>query len=411
MPSGNTSYNTDRIADFTDAANLATTGFDTLIADNTTSLLDLPSSYPFNGERYALIQNGTVDEADFTDAPGEFELSVNGTEGDVHELKARQRVTYLPNYELLIGQAFYMEEELEPGQLLTLEFADPEGENGYFTEISANTRRSYIKNGGIIIGANEWGHDDTTDPYEDGLLETQPQVLRSYLNWYGDGRIKNTLTFAGEAAKMENTTVSRNANKGEVATEEINLNISVRLECTEPTSANTVNVLSLGATNRGDGSATNRTKAAHDWDLGGDIGSTEFTIVLASRRIPEKEQIPTQLDNFEIIPSDTMEVAAIAFDAAETDATDWNIPPQQNRENTAVESTTNVSTFPTDADGNPQGRVLDLVVADAQGNRSQASRADVQAEFYEDEILGFLARTKSASNASVDITRRMREEW
>ena len=106
-----------------------------------------------------------------------------------------------------------------------------------------------------------------------------------------------------------------------------------------------------------------------------------------------------------------MEVAAIAFDAEETDASGWDVPPQMNPENTAVEQTTNISTFPTDENDEPLGRILDLVVATAQGNRSDPSETDVQAEFYEDEVLVFLARTKSASNSSVDLTWRSRQEW
>ena len=388
------------------------TAFDTSIADSTSSLLDLPSSYPFNSERYALIQEGTVDDTNFEDTTGEFALSINGNEGDVIELKARQRVTYLPNYELLVGAACYMENELEPGQKLTIEYADPEGENGYFTELTSDTRRSYIKNGGVEIDSTEWGKNRTVDPYSrDDLDETVPQVFRGFINWYGDGRYKSTLSFADEDAVMQNPTVALCANRGEVATEEINLNISVRLECTEATTANTVNVLSFGAANRGDSSTTNRTKAAHNWDLGGDIGAEDFTAILALRRIPDKEQVITQIDNFEIIPEDTMEVAAIAFDESETDASGWDVPPQLDPENTAVEQTTSISTFPTDANDNPDGRLLDLVISSSQGNRSDSSAVDVQSEFYEDEILAFLARTKSASNSSVDLTWRSRQEW
>lgn len=45
----------------------ASTQFDTAVADSTTSLLDLPSTYPFNSERYTRIEEGTVDETDFED--------------------------------------------------------------------------------------------------------------------------------------------------------------------------------------------------------------------------------------------------------------------------------------------------------------------------------------------------------
>ena len=390
----------------------STTGFDTSIADSTTSLLDLPSSYPVNSERYKVVQEGTVGDTEFSDTPGEYKLSVNGTEGDVHELMARQRLAYVPNYELLWGAACYLENELVSGQRLEVALSDPERENGYFIRIEDESKTCFIRNGNADIDVIEWGQrEDTSDPYNDEFDETQPQVFRQFVSWYGDGAAKTTLTHADKNSKPQNPTIATVANRGEVATEEINLNISIRLECTDATTANTVNVLSYGAANRGAGSATNRTKAAHNWDLGGDIESTDFTAVLALRRIPGKEQIPTQIDNFEIIPSDTMEVAAIAFAEGETDASEWNVPPQLDPENTAVEQTTNVSTYPTDANDNPDGRLLDLVISDAQGNRSESSAVDVQSEFYEDEVLLFLARTKAASNSSVDLTWRTRQEW
>lgn len=394
------------------AGRQSSTQFATQIADSTTSLLDLPSTYPFNSERYSLTQEGTVDGDDFEDAPGEFRLSVNGTEGDVHELKARQRLTYVPNYELLWGAAAYLADELAAGQRLELALADPERENGYFIRIENDTRETFIKNGETIIDRKAWGDGEgAEDPYNADVDETQPQVFRQFVSWYGDGAARTTLTYADENSIPQNPLLNTVANRGEVATEEINLNISVRLECTAATTPNTVNVLSYGALNRGAGSSTNRTKAAHTWGLGGDIGPEGFTPVLAIRRIPGKGQIPTQLDNFEILPGDTMEVAAIAFDESETDATEWDVPPQKDPENTAVEQTTNISEFPTDENGEPVGRLLDLVVADAQGNRSDPSAADVQAEFYEDEILAFLARTKDANNSSVDLTWRTRQEW
>lgn len=393
-------------------ANKATTQFGTLIADGTTSLLDLPSSYPFNSERYELVQEGTVGDTEFSDTPGEFLLSVNGTEGDKHRLKARQRLTYLPNYELLWGAAYYMDEQLEPGQRLTIALSDPADENGYYVEIESDAKRCFIRNGGTDIDVRTWGaQPQHTDPYNDAVDETQPQVLRQFVSWYGDGAAKTTLTHAGADSIPQNTPLATVANRGEVATEEINLNISVTLECTGSTTANTVHVLSYGALNRGAGSTSNRVKSAHNWSLGGDINSTSFTPVLAIRRIPDKAQIPTQLSNFEIIPEDTMEVVAIAFAEGSTDASDWDVPPQKDPENTAVEQTTSISTIPTDANDEPDGRLIDLVIADAQGNRSEAAEADVQAEFYEDEVVVFVARTKTASNSSVDLTYRTRQEW
>lgn len=394
----------------------ATTQFNTQVADSTTTVLDLPSTYPFNTERYARITEGAVGDTEFEDAPAEFRLSVTGAEGDAHELRTRQRATYIPNYELLWGAAYYMQDQLVEGQRLVVAFTDPERENGYFSEIDADGQRAYIKSGGVRVGETEWGAGDNKSPYRSGVDETRPQVQRMFLSWYGAGAAKTTLTYTttdSENTGVRNATVARVANADSVATEEVNLNISVRLECTAPTDPATVNVLSVGALIRGSGSVTNRVKAAHNWDLGGDIGNVEFTPVLAVRRRQGFEQVPTELSQIEIIPSDTMEVAAVAFDDDEDalDTSDWNVSAQMDPENTATEQTTNVTDYPTDANGNPSGRLLGLVIADAQRNRSERAEVDINREFYEDEELLFLARTKSASDASVDLMWRARQEW
>lgn len=399
-------------ANFAEQIARASTQFDTLIGDSTTSLLDVPSTYPFNSERHALVQEGSVTDSEFVDNPGEFQLSVNGNSGDAHELKARQRLTYQPNYELLWGAGYYMQNELEPGQRLTVALTNPARDNGYFTEITAGGQRTYILNSGMEIDSREWGsQDERSNPYTNGLDETQPQVHRQYLTWYGDGSATSTLHYAGADSVPQNPRVATVANRGDVATGEINLQISIRLECTEATAANTVNVLSYGALNRGGGSFTNRTKPANNFGLGGAIGSTDFTPICAVRRRSGFEEIPTQLDNYEIVPTDAMEVAAVAFPEGTTDATDWNVPPQQDPENTATEQTTNISTFPTDANGEPDGRLIDIVIATASGNKGDRAEADVQDEFYEDEELVFLARTKAASNSSVDLLYDTRQEW
>ena len=402
---------------FVDDRKNSSTQFDTVVSDGTSSLLDLPSTYPFNSERYERLTEGTVDDTDFEDADGEFSLSVNGTEGDAHELRARQRLTYLPNYELLWGAAFYMQDVLEPGQRLTVSLTSPDRTNAYAVELEHDSRRSYISSGGVEVDSADWGErENTTDPYSGSFDETQPQVVREFLSWYGDGAARTTLTHADAEARVQNPEIARVANRESVATEEINLQISVRLECTAATDAATVNVLSFGALIRGDSSQTNRTKPALKWDLGGDINATEFTPILALRRIPGKEQIPTELDRFEIVPTDTMEVTANAYPADDVtiDETMWDVPAQQDPENTAIEQNDGGDdpfTVPTDAEGNPTARLLDLVFADAQGSRTERAAADESAEFFEDEIVVFMARTKSASNASVDLAWWGAEGW
>lgn len=403
----------------------ARSAFGTHIISATSSVLDIPSAYPFSSERLAKITEGTVDpDADFVDAPGRWELSVNGNAGDAFELRSRQRVPYVPNNPLLWGVCYQMQDGLEAGHKLTIAFTDPDRDEGYFLEVTNDSRRAFIKRNGVEIDPREWGHetddeanDPTTDAYERADLdETTPQVARTFLSWYGAGPARFTVNSTLPGGSAENPTVAKCANREDVATGEINLKLSARLACTADTTAATLNVMSMGALIRGDDSVTNRVKdSPPNFDLGGDIGG-ELTPILAIRRRPELANVPTQLTGFQMFPSDRMSVTAIAFDEDDPDldiaGADWNVPPQQDEDNTAVEQTTAVTTFPTDGDGNPDGRsVASLNGVDGQGNSRQPTAADVVEPFYEDEVVVFLAQSPDAASATVDLPYRTRQEW
>lgn len=399
----------------------AISDFGTLIASQTSSVLDIPSTYDFSTERLEKVTEGTVDaDTNFVDGDGKWSLSVNGTEGDAFELRSRQRVTYVPNNPLLWGIAFRMQDELAAGQKLTIGFTDPDRQDGYFLEVTHDTRRAYMLNGGVEVDSREWGHptdketDPTTDAYDetDDFDETVPQVARTFLTWYGAGPARFTINSTGPGGSSRNPTVAKVANRDDVATREINLKLSARLECTAETTAATLDLMSMGALVRGDDSVTNRAKdSPPNFDLGGDIGN-ELTPVLAIQRRPEKSNVVTQLTNVDILPSDRMAVTAVAFPEGSTDATDWNVPAQQDPDNTAVEQTTTVSSFPTDTDGNPDGRsVLSVSGTAGQGSSRQRTSEDVFEPFYEDEVVVFLAESPDASNAMVDLAYRTRQEW
>lgn len=397
-----------------DSKKFSSTAFDTQVVSTSETIFDLPSSVPFNTERYELVQEGTVDDTNFTNGDGRYKLAVNGDSGDAHELKARQLVTYVPNFEFLWGVAYYMENQIEAGQKLTVKLADDTDDNGYFLEITNDQRRVYIKKSGSEVDSKEWGVDNGVDPYEGKsyLDETRPQVARTYLNWYGVGPGKFTLSYTNSNSEMNNEVLASCANGDTVATEEINLQLSVRLECTESTSANTVNVMSLGALVRGSSSATNRLKSSNTWDAGGSIDSTTYSPILAVRRRSGYDNIPTQLDSYSITPSDTMEVVAVAYDEDNLTASNWDVPPQMDADNTAIEQTESISSAPLDGDGNPDARHLDLVAAPgAQGNETRTAKLDTRNNFYKDEVVVFMARTKSASGASTDLLVRTRQEW
>lgn len=392
--------------------NSAKDNFDQIIADNTTTLIDLPSSNNYNSERFEIETAGTVDSAtEFTDAEAEFQLSVNGNSGDRFTIRSRETTSYVPNYEMLWGSAFYMQNQLEQGQVLKLEFLDTNRENGYVMEITNNTRRAYLLKNGVEKGVREFGHDDNYDPYNNGLDETTPQTMRTFISWYGAGPAKYTLHSVQDDGTSDNDTVAQVANRDSVATNEINLRMGVTLECTEDTTANTVNVLSMGAVIRGDGSQTNRVKDAELFDAGGDI-DTSPTPIIAIRRRADYESVPTALTSLAGAPTDDMKLFASAIPEENVTASEWDIPAQQDPENTAVEQTSTISSVPIDADGNVEGRQLSgLFAYPGGGNRRSRTKSEVLDRFYEGEIVVIFGQTRSATGASIDLEYSVREDW
>jgi len=391
------------------------TSFNTHVADSTTSVVSLPSTFNFNSERFELVQEGTVDDTDFTDNEGEYSISVNGNSGDAHEFRAKQRVEYTPNYELLVGLAYYMENQLSDGQRLIIKFADKSSDNGYFAVIENDRRYSYIKSNGSKIDETDWGQRQRTQdvyPKYDNLDETQPQILRKYLSWYGDGAKRDTLSFANQKAQMQNKEVSRCANTSSVSTNEINLFMSIRLECTSSTTSNTLNVLSMGAVNRGSESDTNRQKPSINFNLGGNIG-TSYTPVLALRKRSSKKNVPTELEKMTVLPTTKMAIIAVAFPSGSTDASSWDIPPEQDGDNTSTEETDSITSFPTDGDGNPDGRLLDGMIAlsGGKGNSTEENATDIVDPIYDDDEIVFLAKAESGSGESLDLTYRTQQRW
>lgn len=62
----------------TDSIEANDTQFGTRIADSTTSLSDLPSTYPVNSERYELVTEGSVDDTGTVADTDETNQMVNG---------------------------------------------------------------------------------------------------------------------------------------------------------------------------------------------------------------------------------------------------------------------------------------------------------------------------------------------
>ena len=419
------------------------TSFGTRIADRTVNRLDIPSTYTANTERHKLIVNGTevrdfVDPA-FTDQPGKYQLTA--ADGDTIAWASRERLRYVPNYEALWGIAAWYEtaaDQLSGDQRLFVELSDDARDNVYGYEFTPGNTRIRMLSGGTLVDErteSEWGDfpdDRPTDrnPFDFDAARDEPLNPRAFVTWYGVGPARTTLAHSGDEGNPRNPTLGYLANNDDVATEEINLRLRVVADADAGAAEFTVNVASMGALVRGGAIKIDRPKSGILYDLGGSIGDTwaDNDPLLAVRHDSKKRNVTLGKDVPAFSPAgdSTIELLVGAVAESETDASEFAPYQQTQGQNSALEATTNVSTFPTATRNVPKGsaqvevpavRQLALSVAEsARVDPTQAEAGpgeDNKRVLGPDEVALYIPRTAPGqTGASIDWLRPVsKQDW
>lgn len=409
------------------------TVFGTRIADRTVNRLDLPSTYTPNTERHVLMVNGTEDRefssAVFTNQPGKYQLTAS--DGDTVSFASRERLRYVPNYEALWGIAAWYEtaaDQLSAGQRLFVELSDDTRDNVYGYEFTPGNTRLFLKSGGTLVDEHAQA-DWADDPFE-VVERDQPVNPRTRVGWYGAAPAGGTITHTSPSdSGPRNPEVGFVHNPDDIATEEINLRLRVVASADAGAPSFTVNVGSMGALVRGGATEFDRPKAGAIYGLGGSIGDTWAgnDPVLAVRHAPDKRNVTTGIEVPEFSPSGdvTMEILVGAVEASATDATGFAPFQQGQGQNTALEATTNVSTFPTVTrdvpDGSTQVEVPDvrqLAHSIAEGAKNDPSKAEAgpgenqKRKLGPDEVALFIPRTGGSTSVSINWLRAIStQDW
>lgn len=449
MPGG--SLGTKRI---TESIERNDTMFGTRIADSTDNRVDVPGTFSYNTDRHALFVDGTFIDDDanttsFTDVPGKYLLQPSS--GETVEFRAREKLRYVPNYEVLWGAAAWYDSDPAEGQRLFVELTDDARENGYRYAFEPGNTRVEQLSGGAVVGSyleSEWGdypESLPTDhsPFEaEGIDRTTPLNPRCFTAWYGVLGAKYNLAYTDGKDLPRHPTLGYTANSEDVATQEINLNIKVVAEADATASGFTASVCSLGGLIRGNASQFDRSKAAPFWDLGGAISQhfTDNEPVLAARIDPNRENVPVTISQPEVNPdgTDIIEVLVGAVRAEDTDAnfqdpdddgTDEGTAPraQATSQNDALQWTRSVTTFPTTSDirrDGTEGLVPDVrYIADGVGvgggnnkpGRTGTAGAEIRKRLFPGEVALYIPATDPAGNitdGSIQyITPRSSQNW
>lgn len=432
------------------------TAFETEIADSTVNRLDASGAYTFNIGRHFFLDNGTFvnDLADTTALVDlEGKMQVTAAAGDEHLFGGRELIRYVPNYELLFGAAAWAESTLQDGQHFAIEFGDDTFTNGYRYHYEGTPDGPILTleqaAGGSIV---ESADGNLANRERHGYDHAAPGVGRGFVNWYGAGlcryRLSHTVRNSDEdISDQKNPTIGRTANTDDVATENPNLRVQVRVWAEAGVPDVTVNICSLGALIRGNASEVDREKPAIFWDVGGSISQYPVDNVadaMAARIDPTRNNVAVKASAPLFRPAGsgvTMELSVFAvhkdhpdltvnFDDPDDDGTNEGPAPaaQANRQTDVLQYTRSVSSIPTAtdirADGTtglvPDMRHITSTVGDAGGGNTPGSTTGgelsaIKRNVYPEDVLIFLARTDPAGSTTNGRIRWMKplatEDW
>jgi len=437
------------LRDLAEAVRADDTSFDTRVADNTTNRLDVPGTYPFNIGRHRLLENGTFieelsdlsDPNAFTDLQGKFQ--VTATAGDEHVFGSREKVRYVPNYELLWGCAAWAESALVDGQHFAIELSNDDASEGYRYHYEGTPNGVTLTVEQLRAGSPIDSSVADIDNLQDhGFDHTRPSIARDTLNWYGGGESKFSLSHpiadaAGEVVRQSNKLIGRTANRDGVATDEINLRVQIRVWCLSGAPDLTINTCSMGALIRGNATEFNREKPPVHWDIGGSISqypTDNVAEAIAARIDPDRRQVVAKILPPKFSPAGSgvsMGLQAIAvhkdnpdlsvnFADPDDDGTDEGsaVAAQSNPQTDAMQWTRAVSSIPTQsgirADATegliPDGRLLTVGVSEsgggiAPGISSVGGGTKSKRLIFPHDVVIYLPRTSpSGSTTSGEIT-------
>jgi len=424
-----------------DAITRNDTAFDTRIADLTVNRIDASGAYTFNIGRHFFLDNGTfvsdiADTSALVDLEGKMQVTAGAD--DEHLFGARELVRYVPNYEMLFGAASWADQRLTDGQHYAVEFADDDAAEGYRyhyegTPDGPTLTVEQIANGDVVDSADA----DLAELERHGHDHAAPHVPRGYINWYGAGLCRYTLSYPTREDTdlindQKNPTIARTANDDDVATTNPNLRVQVRVWADAGADPVTVNVSALGALIRGNATEVDREKPGIFWGVGGSISQYPTDNVddaIAARIDPDRDNVAVKAQPPVFQPAgsgvsmglgvyavhESHPDLSVNFSDPDDDGTDEGTSPaaQARRQTDVMQYTRSVSGIPTTtdirADGTeglvPNMRHLTSTLGESGGGNSAGTTSAGEGEkikrnVYPGDVVVLLPRTDPDGNTT-----------
>ena len=395
----------------------ALTNFQTLIADGTHNVVDMPSTYDVSRERYRFYKdtgsgyervNDPTSDASFTDNDNHFLLSCPA--GERRELRTAEHVRYVAGFEMEYGKAWRSRANLQDGQevrVRTTSFDRQERiEARYYNDGGELKAEIRIVSDGSPVNSRSIDVSDVD--------ETAPRISRLFENLYGVGMdtYRETVTEGTGEQQVNDGREETIGVNDDWSVKEFNMHLSVEVDCTNSGQGLDVEAGSMQAKVRGDSRATTRSKPVRQtgYTYG---GSGNYEAVAAFRIDPERNNVFCELKDINLSANgdESSEIIVCCFYDDEVtfdDTESWRTPRQNSKENSVIEYREDVDQF-TDSTGtlvsnadDPNGRNIGLAATDFNKSAKAVSGSgtDSKRPLFRDEVAVVLLRTDSGNSPS-----------
>lgn len=411
--------------------------FGTQIADSTTNEADIAGHYEFTPERWRFYVNGNREFLQYTSSPKYTETAdghrLTPAAGDTLEFLTAERYRYIVGYTIEPSWALEINQSLQSGDAVVLGYGDADlingtesagvrslgpSADGWFWKWDAETGDSEVKLMEVRAGDVR---DSTTVALEKPL--TIWKRLATNLNWYNVGHAEYVETFTQSNSptdpQQENRVRGYTAVDDGKGPESGNKHLRLQVHAGSGTSGFEVELGSVGLKTLGDVDGLVRPKdfafttASHS-------GGGTFEPLAAFRVAPSRELVNVQFTTIDPVSGPTGKISVHAVSPEKTDAGEtsgWTTPPENSEANSALQYTTDVSTFP-DSTGsvvssaaNPGGYQIGFGdTRSGGGNRPNESADRTQKRGLPDADIGVLLAETSTSGA-YDVVIANEQDW
>lgn len=383
------------------------------IADSVKNDADIAAHYPFNPERHRLFLNGNRQFVQYNSISKFNQLE------DAHELqpasndsmvfRTAEKFRYRVQYVVKPSIAFEANQSLQSGDKVAFEYGDDT--DGWAMEWRGDLASDEVE---LFVRRN--GTTKASRVVKTNTTVTDWNRYAAEINWYNVGEARFIETYTDDADNQNNELLDDIAVKNERGPQSGNKRIRLRVEAGSSTSDLKVRAGSMGMVTLGDVGGINRPKTHQESGLTHD-GDGNWQALAAMRVDPNNPNVTVNIDNVDPVSGPTGKLMMIAVDPSKTDASSWGTPEEHNSQNTAIQTTTSVSTFP-DSSGstgsdisNPGGYQLAFASTEASSNEKsvETGARTKKRQLHDTDVGVIVAKSSSNSDYKIDITAI--QEW